>query len=147
MLSKIFGRSYKDLSWLGHFRTLKGSSKRTGRMWNFRVVNQFRGIGSWMQDAITWHGLKGIPNRFLKFYWTTIASWEGGSIPIVLQNLFNNKVADLSPIHFRKQAATDGTKLDLNIGETRVWRLDSGPNLQSWTRIQVVLVCFISLIW
>ena len=26
--------------------------------------------------------------------------------------------------------ATDGTKPDLNIGETRVWRLDSGPNLQ-----------------
>ena len=49
----------------------------------------------------------------------------------MLQNLFNNKVADLSPIHFRKQAATDGTKLDLNIGETRVWRLDSGPNPQS----------------
>ena len=36
----------------------------------------------------------------------------------------------MSAIHFRKQAATDGTKLDLNIGETRVWRLDSGPNLQ-----------------
>ena len=27
-------------------------------------------------------------------------------------------------IHFRKQSATDGTKLDLNIGETRLWRLD-----------------------
>jgi len=26
------------------------------------------------------------------------------------------KVADLSPIHFRKQAATDSTKPDLNIG-------------------------------
>ena len=26
--------------------------------------------------------------------------------------------------HFQKQAATDGTKPDLNIGETRVWRLD-----------------------
>ena len=37
---------------------------------------------------------------------------------------------DLSPIHFRKQSVTDGTKPDLNIGETRVWRLDSGPNLQ-----------------
>ena len=33
------------------------------------------------------------------------------------------KIADLSPIHFRKQAATDGTKLDINIGDTRVWRL------------------------
>lgn len=34
------------------------------------------------------------------------------------------KVADVSPIHFRNQAATDGTKpKDLNIGETpRVWR-------------------------
>ena len=34
------------------------------------------------------------------------------------------KVADVSPIHFRNQAATDGTKpQDLNIGETpRVWR-------------------------
>ena len=41
-----------------------------------------------------------------------------------------NKVADLSPIHFRKQSATDGTKLDLKIGETRVWRIDSGSNLQ-----------------
>ena len=41
-----------------------------------------------------------------------------------------NKVADLSPIYFRKQSATDGTKKDLNIRETRVWRLDSGPNLQ-----------------
>ena len=29
-----------------------------------------------------------------------------------------NKLADLSP--FRKESATDGTKLDLNIGETRV---------------------------
>ena len=28
----------------------------------------------------------------------------------------NSEVADLSPIHFRKQSATDGTKLDLNIG-------------------------------
>ena len=40
------------------------------------------------------------------------------------------KVADLSSRHFRKQSATDGTKPDLNIGETRVWPLDSGPNLQ-----------------
>ena len=45
------------------------------------------------------------------------------------------KVADLSPKNiFGNKAATDGTKLDLNrvfsIGETRVWRLDSGPNLQ-----------------
>ena len=30
----------------------------------------------------------------------------------------------------QKQAATDGR--DLNIGETRVWRLDSGRNLQPW---------------
>ena len=41
-----------------------------------------------------------------------------------------DKLADLSPIHFRKTSATDGTKPDLNIGET--WglaRLDeSGPN-------------------
>ena len=29
------------------------------------------------------------------------------------------KVADLSPIFFRKESATDGTKLDLNIGETQ----------------------------
>ena len=28
----------------------------------------------------------------------------------------SNKVADLSPLHFRKQSATDGTKLDLKIG-------------------------------
>ena len=42
------------------------------------------------------------------------------------------EVADLSPknIFGNKQAATDGTDWDLNIGETRVWRLDSGPNLQ-----------------
>ena len=40
------------------------------------------------------------------------------------------KVADLAPIHFRKQSATDGTKPDLNMGETSVWRHDSGPNLQ-----------------
>ena len=32
--------------------------------------------------------------------------------------------------HVRKQSATDGFSGDLNIGETRVWRLDSGPNLQ-----------------
>ena len=32
--------------------------------------------------------------------------------------------------HFRKLSATDGTKKDLNIGETRVWRIDSGPNPQ-----------------
>ena len=37
-----------------------------------------------------------------------------------------NKVADLSPIHFRKQSARDGFSGDLNIGEARVWRLDSG---------------------
>ncbi len=35
-----------------------------------------------------------------------------------------SKVADLSLIHFRKQSATDGTKPDLTIGETRVWRLE-----------------------
>ena len=29
------------------------------------------------------------------------------------------KVADLSPTHVRKQSATDGTKPDLNIGETQ----------------------------
>ena len=32
------------------------------------------------------------------------------------------------PSTFQKHSATDGR--DLNIGETRVWRLDSGPNLQ-----------------
>ena len=31
------------------------------------------------------------------------------------------KVADLSPIHFRKQSATDNTKLDLYILVSRVW--------------------------
>ena len=46
-------------------------------------------------------------------------------------HLKTTKVADLSSKNiFRKQSATDGTKPDLNIGETRVWRLDSGPNLQ-----------------
>ena len=40
------------------------------------------------------------------------------------------KVADLSPIHVRKQKTKPqmlpyGSK---NIGETRAWRLDSGPN-------------------
>ena len=44
---------------------------------------------------------------------------------------FNSEVADLSQ-HFRKQAATDGR--DLNVGETRVWRLDSGSNLQPYIR-------------
>ena len=39
-----------------------------------------------------------------------------------LNCLYIPKVADLSPIHFRKQTnkAKDGTKPDLNIGETRV---------------------------
>ncbi len=47
------------------------------------------------------------------------------------------KVADLSPRHFRKQSATDGTKLDINIGDTRVWRLGFfGPNLQPWKSIK-----------
>ena len=49
------------------------------------------------------------------------------------------KIADLSPIHFRKQSATDGTKPDLNIGETKVWRLDSGPNLILETYIFLLL--------
>ena len=40
------------------------------------------------------------------------------------------KVADLSPIPFQKQAATD--EMELNIDETSVWRLDSRPNLQPW---------------
>ena len=40
------------------------------------------------------------------------------------------KVAYLSPLYIFGNKATDGTKLDLNIGDTRVWRLDSGPNLQ-----------------
>ena len=44
------------------------------------------------------------------------------------------KVADLSPIYTCSETnkATDGTKLDLNIGETRVWWLDSGLDLQPW---------------
>ncbi len=33
--------------------------------------------------------------------------------------------------HVRKQ--TIRHRWDLNIGETRVWRLDSGPNLQAWS--------------
>ena len=37
-----------------------------------------------------------------------------------------NKVADLSPIDFRKQAATDGSKYWLKPG----FGFDSGPNLQ-----------------
>ena len=40
------------------------------------------------------------------------------------------KVAYLSPLYIFGNKATDGTKLDLNIGDSRVWRLDSGPNLQ-----------------
>ena len=43
---------------------------------------------------------------------------------IALNHLYKLKVADLSPIHLRKLSATDGTKLDLNIGESIVWRLD-----------------------
>ena len=47
------------------------------------------------------------------------------------------KVADLSPIHFRKQSATDDTPTDLNIGNSRVWRLNlNGPNLQPCYRDQ-----------
>ena len=42
----------------------------------------------------------------------------------------NIKVADLSRVHFWKQSGTDGTKPHLNIGESEVWWLDSGPNLQ-----------------
>ena len=41
-----------------------------------------------------------------------------------------HKVADLS-LHVRKQAKPQMVPMmDLNIDETRVWRLDSGPNLQ-----------------
>ena len=37
----------------------------------------------------------------------------------------------MSSIHFRKQAATDGATMDLNLVETKVWRLCfRGPNLQ-----------------
>ena len=32
--------------------------------------------------------------------------------------------------HFLGTQPQDGISTDLNIGETRVWRLDSGPNLQ-----------------
>ena len=39
-------------------------------------------------------------------------------------------IADLSP-----KTDSDDIKLDVNIGETRVWRLDSGPNLQPWDSI------------
>ena len=35
----------------------------------------------------------------------------------------------LQPENQEDQQATDGAKLDLNIGETRVWGLDSGPNI------------------
>ena len=42
------------------------------------------------------------------------------------------KVADLSPVHFRKQTATDGTKLDLNIGfhQGLAALIQGPPNLQ-----------------
>ena len=60
----------------------------------------------------------------------------------------DTRVANLSPEkHFRKQAATDGTKPDINIGETRVWRLDSGPNLQPCNSIPLenkLLLIFIN---
>ena len=35
----------------------------------------------------------------------------------------------LQPENQEDQQATDGAKLDQNIGETRVWRLGSGPNI------------------
>ena len=42
-----------------------------------------------------------------------------------------NKVADLSHTFLETKPPPDDIKqLDLNIDETRVWRLDSGPNLQ-----------------
>ena len=40
-------------------------------------------------------------------------------LQICPQNIFGNKPPQMVP-------------MDLNIGETRVWRLDSGPNLQPW---------------
>ena len=64
--------------------------------------------------------------NFGVFFWVLkTATFEGSGF----------KVVDLCPKNiFGNYAATDGTKLDLNrvfsIGETRVWRLDSGPNLQ-----------------
>ena len=43
---------------------------------------------------------------------------------------FKFKVADLSPIHFRKLSATDGTKLDLNIGVSPgVWLCIYNPEV------------------
>lgn len=40
----------------------------------------------------------------------------------------STKVADVSPKkHVRNLSTTDGTKPDLNIVETRLWRLDSEP--------------------
>ena len=55
-----------------------------------------------------------------------------GVKPYGMEDHPGDKVADLSPknIFGNKQSATDGTTMDLNIGETRVWRLDSRPNLQ-----------------
>ena len=73
--------------------------------------------GSTLDVPSPGHGIYGIPQKGLP----NISSVWRKSELIRL-------VADLSPINiFRIKAATDDTKPDLNIGETRVWRLDLQP--------------------
>ena len=53
----------------------------------------------------------------------------------------------ICPLHLWKQVATDDTKPDLNIGDSGVRRLDSGPNIQPSTLVAWVTTGMSHGIW
>ena len=52
------------------------------------------------------------------------------------------KVADLSPKNIFGNKPPQMVPMHLNIGETRAWRLDSGPNLQPWDTLWPWGICW-----
>ena len=91
------------------------------KVWH--LVADFRGHESWdrtfgggsnEQQILFWVILREFPKKKVHEVWVGNIMTPGF----------------VTVIHFRTHSATDGIKLDLNIGQTRVWRLDSGSNLQ-----------------
>ena len=96
--------------------------------WNGPFLGANCSIFPWSQSTLTWAFIETCCTwacrHFGKFVDTTLNFVDPKTrLQICPQKTFSETIK-----------ATDGTKMDLNIGETRVWRLDSGPSPQPCKR-------------
>ena len=152
-LAWIIGKSTEDLSsavgqTLGGL--LNASFGRLGRdHWNWIKLQPRRKLRSTYQKWGFGTSISG-PGIYIYIYIHIIEKDQVASLLegfIIIQKkpgflkmvATTFKVADLSPIDFRKQVVTAGLSRHLNIGETRVWRL--------WFRAKSTTLAFSRFLW